>query len=114
MKILVVDDERSIVDLYAIFLGNAGHEVVATEFPEQAMEFIKNDSFDLVITDKKMPKITGLDIIKLVEDTKHETPVFLITGDNTDSINFKNSKSNVYKKPISFEELVIKVSAIAC
>lgn len=113
MKILVVDDEKSIVELYSIFLGSAGHEVIATEFPEKAVEHIKNDTFDLVITDKKMPKITGLDIIKLVEDTKKETPVFLITGDNTDTFDFVNSKSSVYKKPISFEELIDQVSAIA-
>lgn len=113
MKILVVDDEKSIVELYSIFLGSAGHEVVATEFPETAMEHIKNETFDLVITDKKMPKITGLDIIKLVEEIKKETPIFLITGDNTDTFDFVHSKSNVYKKPISFEELIVQVSEIA-
>ena len=112
MNILAIDDEKSITELYEIFLESEGHTVKTLTDPKLAYETIKNESFDLIITDKKMPEISGIDIINYVEDEFPKIPIFLVTGDNMESVNFKNNKSSVLKKPISFDDFLNEVSKI--
>src|SRR3989442_13621232 len=59
-RVLVVDDERSMRELLAIMLKQAGHDVTLAEGGEQAVEGLKSESFDLVITDLRMRKVDGL------------------------------------------------------
>jgi DNA-binding NtrC family response regulator len=58
-RVLVVDDEKSMRDLLAITLQRAGYEVVMAEGGEAAIEAIRRDSFDAILTDLRMPKVDG-------------------------------------------------------
>ncbi len=80
LKILVIDDETQIVDLIQLMLREVGHEVIACSNSEQALDVIKNEDFDLVLTDLGMPGISGWDIAKAVKDKDHGIPVVLMTG----------------------------------
>jgi two-component system NtrC family response regulator len=113
MNILVVDDEKDIVTLYKKILEASGNEVTMTTSPEEALGLIAKSQYDLVITDKKMPQISGAEIIELVEATSKETIVFMITGDNTDEYDFVHEKSRVLKKPVSLEALSLTVNELS-
>jgi DNA-binding NtrC family response regulator len=104
MKILIIEDEPQLLNIYEKMLTFKGHELTTFSEPEKAIAHLE-DEFDLVITDKKMPKMSGLEIIEKAQQSRPERPIFLITGDSTDSYEFCHEKSRILKKPIVFDDL---------
>lgn len=82
-KILVVDDEKSMREVLEIFLKGEGYDVVVADGGESAIESIRKDIFDLVITDLKMPKVSGFDLLKVINDISPNTIVVIITAFGT-------------------------------
>ena len=79
-RVLVVDDERSMRELLAIMLRQAGHEVTIAEGGEQAVEVIKSESFDLVITDLRMRKVDGIAVLRAAKEHSPSTVVLVVTA----------------------------------
>ncbi len=79
-KILIVDDEKSMRDVLAIMLKRAGYAVQEAGDGEDAIGQIQKDIFDLVITDLKMPKADGLEVLKAVKEHSPGTVVLMITA----------------------------------
>ena len=78
--ILVVDDSPDALELMKRNLGPAGHTVVAAASAEEASELLKGTAFDLVVTDMKMPRVTGLDLIRHVRSHYKGVGVLMVTG----------------------------------
>src|SRR5574341_1815868 len=79
-KILIVDDERSMRDVLSIMLKRAGYDVTIASDGEEAITHIDKELFDLVITDLKMPKAGGLDVLRAVKESAPESVVLIITA----------------------------------
>ncbi len=79
-KILVVDDEQSMRDVLSIMLKRAGYAVTAASDGDEAIAHLGKEIFDLVITDLKMPKVGGLDVLKAVKASSSDTVVLVITA----------------------------------
>lgn len=79
-KILVVDDEQSLRDVLSIMLKRAGYTVISAMDGEEAVELLNKEIFDLVITDLRMPKIDGMEVLKAVKSASPETVVLIITA----------------------------------
>jgi len=79
-KILIVDDDQGIRELMEIMLTQEGYDVTSVGDPLKALEICRKISFDLVITDLKMPKVNGIEFLKMVKDIQPETIVILITA----------------------------------
>ena len=112
MKIFIVDDESEIVKLYMMFLRNKGHEIIATSNSTSAFEIIEENSFDLIITDKRMPKVSGNKIIEFVEDKKPMVPILVLTADSDMTYDFSNPQSKIVIKPIMMADLIDHVEKI--
>jgi two-component system response regulator PilR (NtrC family) len=82
-KVLVVDDEKSMREILDIFLRNEGYNVAVAENGKAALEILKHDFFDLIITDMKMPKVGGLELLKNVKEILPDTVVVIITAFGT-------------------------------
>ncbi len=82
-KILVVDDEKSMREVLEIFLKGEGYDVLVADGGESGIEAIKKDIFELVITDLKMPKVSGFDLLKVIKDISPNTIVVIITAFGT-------------------------------
>lgn len=80
IKILVVDDDSGMREVMEIMLQKEGYDVVSEEEPLKAIELCRKKVFDLVITDLKMPKISGIEFLKAIKDYKQDTLVVLITA----------------------------------
>jgi two-component system response regulator PilR (NtrC family) len=78
--ILVVDDEQSLRDVLSIMLKRAGYAVTSAVDGEEAIELLNKEIFDLVITDLRMPKIDGMEVLKAVKSASPETVVLIITA----------------------------------
>ena len=85
-RILVVDDEPDMLILLERILRNkTEHEVVTTNNALEVPGLLDSQPFDLVISDLSMPKLDGLDVLRLVNERGKKQPVILITafGDHT-------------------------------
>src|SRR4030043_2269294 len=112
-RILVVDDEREIrIFLYKALNRMGGFHVEEAETAEEALKKIEKDPFDLVLTDMKMPKMDGLQLITEIARSKPETLMVLLTGHGT--IDFaleamKRGASDYLSKPINLDELLVRL-----
>ena len=83
-KILVIDDEEIIRKFLKIHLVKNGFEVKEAADGEQAMEQLKKDNFDLIISDIIMPKKNGLEVLQEVRSNPktRDIPVIFLTAKN--------------------------------
>jgi DNA-binding NtrC family response regulator len=79
-RILVVDDELLIRDLLYDFFASQGWEIVVAEGGQKAVDYLKNQKFDVVLTDLKMPDIDGMDLTGRIRNLYGDLPVIIMTG----------------------------------
>ena len=79
-QILVVDDEKQIGQLVQRSLTKAGHQVTYRDQPEEALRLLKDEAFDVVVTDLRMPGIDGLEFLTRSKKIRPECEVLLMTG----------------------------------
>lgn len=83
-KILIVDDEPDMLVLLSMIIkSRTPYEVVAISNPVEALQEIKRDGFDLVITDLKMPGVDGMQILRTIRARDSDIPVIIITAYGT-------------------------------
>jgi len=108
-SILVVDDEQGILDTLRILLKNEGFEVATAQGGKAGLEALKNSAPDIVLTDLRMPQVTGIEILAAVKEQDPETPVVLMTAQASlqSAIQAVNSGAFHYvQKPFSNDEIV--------
>jgi CheY-like chemotaxis protein len=81
-KILVVDDEKDVVEFLTDLLEDNGYEVTPANNGQEAMEKVERESFDLILLDLQMPEETGTDFYRKLRHKKEskKTPVVIISG----------------------------------
>jgi len=80
MKILLVEDEKTIAVTLGDDLTAAGHEVVHTPDGKQALGLLREQAFDCVITDVRLPGADGMQVLKAAKEARPETEVLMMTG----------------------------------
>jgi len=115
-RILVVDDEKEIrIFLYKALNRMGGFHVEAAETAEEALKKIEKDPFDLVLTDLKMPKMDGLQLVTEIARSKPEILTVLMTGHGSiDSAleAMKRGASDYLMKPLNLDELIIRIRKV--
>jgi putative nucleotidyltransferase with HDIG domain len=108
LRVLAVDDNASLLRfLISAFTAN-GCVVTSASTAEQALELIAGDAFDLVVSDIKMPGLTGLDLLRAVKGRHPATPVVLITGApsvNSAVFGLRHGAYDYLPKPFSIKEV---------
>lgn len=110
-NILVVDDERDIVNLIELYLTNEGYNVYKCYSGLEALEILKNNSIDLAIIDLMMPEMDGFELCKRIRDN-YVFPLIMLTAKNedTDKIMGLNLGADDYiTKPFNLLELAARV-----
>ncbi|MCX6583259.1 MAG: sigma-54 dependent transcriptional regulator [Candidatus Aminicenantes bacterium] len=110
LKILVIDDDPSIRNMLAIVLKKSGFQVTCTESGKTSLEKLKKESFDLIISDIKMPDIDGIELLKKIKTISPEIPVIMITAfaSANDAVEaMKLGAEDYVTKPFSLDELKI-------
>jgi DNA-binding response OmpR family regulator len=112
--VLVVDDERHIVDLVRLYLEKEGFAVVAAADGEQALALHQRQEPDLVILDLMLPKVDGFEVCREIR-RRGDTPVVMLTArtDDVDSIvGLELGADDYVTKPFNPRALVARVKAI--
>ncbi|HEX2218248.1 MAG TPA: sigma-54 dependent transcriptional regulator [Gemmatimonadales bacterium] len=108
-SVLVVDDESGILDTLRILLRNEGFEVTTAQGGKAGLEQIRTGAHDLILSDVRMPQVSGLDILNAAREQDPMTPVILMTAQASlqSAIQAVNSGAFYYiQKPFSNDELV--------
>ena len=79
-KILVVDDEPSIVTLMKFNLEKAGYEVITAEDGRQGLDLSLTEKPDLIVLDLMLPGMDGMDVCKTLRQEKVDTPILMLTA----------------------------------
>ena len=107
-KILVVDDEQGLREVLSIMLKRAGYAVTSVSDGEEAIEQLQKEIFDLVITDLRMPKVDGMEVLRAVKSASPETVVLIITAFATADSAVEAMKQGAYDyltKPFQVDEV---------
>ena len=108
-SILVIDDETGILDTLRILLKNEGFDVTTAQGGKAGLEQLKASAPDIVLTDVRMPQVTGIDVLQAVRDQDPETPVILMTAQASlqTAIQAVNQGAFYYiQKPFSNDDMV--------
>jgi DNA-binding response OmpR family regulator len=117
MKILVCDDDEALVSMirFKLTKENLG-EVLKAADGREAMELLRANDFDLIITDIHMPFHSGLEVVSFVRQTlKRETPVFILSAEGLEQTvlaAFEMGANDFITKPFSPAELAIRVKRL--
>ena len=112
-KILVLDDEREIAEVIALYLKNDGYEVIMAHTGREALEKIQQDPPDLALLDVMLPDIDGFRVLQKIRE-KYRFPVIMLTAktEYTDKITGLTLGADDYiAKPFNPLELVARVKA---
>lgn len=113
IKVLIIDDDHSIRNMLSIVLKNEGYEVIAVESAIVALKKLKKETVDLIISDIKMPEISGIELLRKVKSIDQEIPVIMITGfaSTNDAVEaMKLGAEDYIIKPFNLDELKIIIN----
>ena len=114
-KILVVDDEQSILTLLKYNLEQAGFSVAAASDGEEGLEKAVNGAFDLIILDLMLPKLDGIEVCKQLRQQKLMVPILMLTAKDEEFdkvLGLELGADDYMTKPFSPREVIARVKAI--
>jgi DNA-binding NtrC family response regulator len=114
-RILVVDDEPSQLELVVGFLKKRGFETARAESGARALEIFREAAIDLVLTDQKMPDMSGLELLKAIRAINPEAAVIVITAYGTVETAvaaIKTGAADYVAKPVNLDELLFRIDQV--
>ena len=113
MKILLIDDDEWIRDSLSIFFEAEGCHVLALETAEEGMAAIKEQVYDLIIVDYKLPGLDGIEFLKRIHHTQPEAIKILITAYRSEDVVSEAKKLKVQgfiEKPFTSETIMASLA----
>jgi two-component system NtrC family response regulator len=110
--VLIVDDEKNYLVVLEALLAPEGYEIMTADNAQAALRLIEDADLDLVITDMKMPGMSGMELLEASKRTKPELPVIMMTAYGTIEMAVEAMKKQAYDyitKPFQNEELKLTV-----
>ena len=114
-KILIVEDDRELRQLFSHILTKNGYLVRGVSNGKEALEALDKDYYDLIISDIMMPVMDGYELVRLLRSSGNNTPVMMITAkDAFDDMQqgFMSGTDDYMIKPININEMVLRVGAL--
>ncbi|MEO5734733.1 MAG: response regulator transcription factor [Rubrivivax sp.] len=113
--ILVAEDQADIRDLIVLNLQSTGYEVQAVADGQAALEHETERASDLLILDRMMPRLDGLEVCKALRQRGHATPILMLTAKSTELdrvLGLELGADDYLTKPFSMAELLARVKAL--
>lgn len=111
-RVLVIDDEKGFLVVLQAILEDEGYEVTTMNDPEMVMPYLEEAEVDVVITDMKMPKITGGELLEQIKKSYPRLPVLIMTaqGSIESAVEvMRHGAFNYITKPFANDELLLSV-----
>lgn len=114
-KILVVEDEPQLNELFCKTLKRNGYEAYSASDAKKALKILESKTIDMIISDVMMPEMDGFEFIQQLREAQIDIPIMLITakGDIMDKqIGFLAGADDYMVKPIHLQEMLLRVQAL--
>ena len=114
-KVLVVEDEQSIITLLAYNLEQAGYQVLKAMDGETGKRMAMTESPDIIILDLMLPKLDGIEICKILRQNKIMTPILMLTAKDEEFdkvLGLELGADDYMTKPFSPREVIARVKAL--
>ena len=115
MKILVIEDDRRIASFLERGLVAEGHQVAVENDGRDGLERARSDEFDLVILDRMLPYLDGLEVCRMLREEGRGVYILMLTAKDTlqDKIaGLKGGADDYLTKPFAFDELLARIGAL--
>ena len=115
-RILVVDDEPAQREMVSGFLKKQGFDVSTAESGVKALQLFRQESIDLILTDQKMPNMSGSDLLQAVRAINPETPVILMTafGSIEAAVSaIQGGATDYLTKPLNLDEVLYRIRQVS-
>jgi len=115
MKILVIEDDSETADYVANGLSEEGHQVASAKTGSEALAIAMEENFELLIVDRMIPGLDGLQLVRALRAADHDVPVLFLTalGGVEDRVSGLTAGGDDYlMKPFAFSELTARVAAL--
>lgn len=115
MRVLIVEDERRMLELLRRGLVEEGHVVCCAVNGNQAWCNLKREEFDVVVLDVMMPGMSGFELAQQMREEKNSTPILMLTAKDSvpDIVHGLDVGADDYlTKPFSFNELLLRLHAV--
>lgn len=115
MNVLIAEDDIPLANSLRKSFLEEGHQAYIASNGEDVLRFITQNSFDAIILDWKMPKLTGIEVLKYLRENGNKTPIILLTALSRVSSKIEALElgaDDYVTKPFSFEELLARIKAV--
>jgi DNA-binding response OmpR family regulator len=115
VKVLVIEDDRRISAFLSRGLTAEGYHVAVEEDGRDGLERIRNDAFDLVILDRMLPYLDGLELCRIVREERRPVLILMLTAKDSiqDKVEgLKGGADDYLTKPFAFDELLARIVAL--
>lgn len=106
MRIMIIDDDKEILDLLETFFSTLGHQVEIFTNSIEGLKYVAKEIYDLILLDIKLPERDGIEVLKEIKSIDNDVPVVMITGyREAEKVieAFRNGAMDCLLKPFNFE-----------
>lgn len=115
MKILLVEDDRSMLNSMTLLLKSEGNVVTSVELGEDCIDLVKTSSFDIIVLDLNLPDMSGFEVLKSLRNSKFNIPIMILSGLSNYDDKVKgllNGADDYMTKPFNKDEFIARIQAI--
>lgn len=116
MKVLIIDDQRAILESLTMFFSEKGYDTIKAEYGKEGLEKFESEAPDIVILDIRLPDLNGVDVLKDIRAINEHAYVIMITAFHdmeTTIAAMKNGAYDYIHKPINIKELDFSVQKVS-
>jgi len=108
-RVLIIEDEKRWCDFLSLLIRQGGWEPIALTDAEEALNIVSEQKFDLVLTDLRMPKLDGIQVLKAIKSSQPDLPVIVITAYSTVDAAIESMKQGAFDyitKPFNNDQVL--------
>lgn len=115
LRILIVEDEASIVTLIQYNLEQSGYETLVADNGREALKLVEEEKVDFIVLDLMLPEIDGLEVCRRIRKTGNDVPIIMLTAKSEEESKITGLRAGAddyLTKPFSPKELIARIEAI--
>ena len=112
VRILVIDDDPTVLEITEFHLKSEGYEVITTESSLEGARLAEEEAFYLVLTDLQMPELDGLELVQRLQESVPHLPIIMISGHGSDAKAKEATRQGAFyfvDKPVDFSKLLLLI-----
>ena len=111
-RVLVIDDDESMLELAEFHLQAQGYEAVRAQTGEEGLKLVEGGHFDVILTDLQLPDLGGIEVVKRLKEISPQSEIIMISGHGSVAKAVEATKAGAFyfvEKPVEFEELMVLI-----